>query len=191
MGSLRNIVFNDAVNSSLDRLRSQKGSKYKQKKENRFMTGGVTFEIGTGKLVEGGVQYEISSKIPTEKMTKKGDIKKYFNDVKKIMSGKKVKPVEVKMENIIRSTTINEIKERDYVKCLFFISDDDLFGEAEVAKYLKLASNKKINLDSIKGASTQAGRAAIYASIENTYNHAMQTVSDLIKANETVSNKIK
>lgn len=184
MGSLRDKIFHHAINNALDRLRNELCLQYKLKKEHRFFTGGITYEISPCKLVPGGAQFEISSKIPAEVFIKKGVSEKYFKEVKKVMTSKKKRPANVKMENIIRSTNINERKERDYVKCTYFYKEDELFNDKEIEKILKLANDKKVELSQIKGANTNTGRAVIFSTMDNMYKGASANINDLIKANE-------
>ncbi len=187
MGNLREKIFSYSINKALDSLRLEMCRKYKPKKGNRFFTDDITYEIGVGKFVPGGVQLEISSKIPAEIFDKKGVTDKYFKEVKKIMTSKTKKPEDIKMENIVHSTTTNEIKERDYIKCIYIYEDKELFSDDEVDQIISLAKENKVDLDQIKGANTLAGRAVIYASMENMGKLASESVTDLVQTNaETI-----
>lgn len=192
MGNLRDRIFNRAINDSLDGLRKEMCEKYKPKKENRFFTQGITYEISEAKLVKGGLQFEISSKIPQEILPKKGLNEKYFKNVKELMSAKpKKKPLDVKMENIVRSTNVNEVKERDYVKCVYMYKDSELYTEKDIDKIVAQVAAKTMKLPQTKGITTLPGRAVIYKIQESVYNAGEKNITDLIKSNEEVMKKYK
>jgi len=188
--SLREKVFLSVIQEALDRLRADMCAKYKPKKQNRFFTGSITYELGPGKITQEGVAVEISSKIPTELFTKNAVSEKYFRDVKKIMNSKPKKPASIKMENIIRSTIVNELKERDYVKCAYVYSEKELFTDEEVAQALAKAKGGT-GLSGIKGASTLAGKAVLLVLGENIFNNIRANLTDLIKANEEILKKYR
>jgi hypothetical protein len=163
--------------------------KHTPKKDGRFLVDGITFEISVGKLSSEGISYEISSKIPVEKLPKKGDSEKYFKDVKKLMLSKNKKPADIKMENITHSTNINEIKERNYVKCSYLYKEDELYTDDEVMKMVKEADVNQIDLSKITGVNTLAGKAVIYSINKSMYETASETINDLLKSNsETITN---
>lgn len=189
MGNLREKIFSRAINDSLDRLREEMCHKYKPKKENRFLTGGITYDISAGRLTDEGVQFEISSKIPHEAIPRKGMNIRYFREVRDIMNKSGKKPLDVKMENIIRSTNIHELKERDYVKCIFFYKNSDLYTDDAIDKVVKAVSSGKMELPDIPGVPTLPGRAVIFKIRESVYNGALKNITDMIKANDTVAKK--
>ena len=189
MGGLREKIFHHTINASLVKLRNEMCQQYKPKKEGRFFSEGITYEISECKLTLDGIQIEISSKIPNDIFEKKGLSEKYFKEIKRIMTSKDKKPLDVKMENIIHSTNINEIKERDYVKCTYIYKEDELFSDDEVMKVVKEAGNNNIDLSGITGVNTMAGRAVIYIIGENIFKYVKINANDLVTANiETVKN---
>jgi len=187
--SLREKVFQHVINEAIDRLRIKMCAKYKPKKQNRFLTGSITYELGPGNITQEGVVFEISSKIPTELFQKNAVSEKYFRDVKKIMNAKSKKPASIKMENIVRSTIINELKERDYVKCSYVYSEKELFTDEEVEQALAKAKGGTIDLSGVKGANTPAGNAVLLVLGENIFNKAHANLTDLIMANEETLKK--
>jgi len=189
LGNLREKIFSSAVNESLDRLRGEMCAKHKPKKENRFFTGGITYDISAGKLMDDGIQFEMSSKIPQEIMPQKGMNVKYFREVRDLMNRSGKKPADVRMENIIHSTNIHELKERDYVKCVFFYRNNELYTEDDIARIVKAVSTGKMSLPDITGITTLPGRAVIHKLKESVYNGALKSITDMIKANETVGKK--
>jgi len=186
LGNLRDQIFNSVINGSLERLRSEMCAKYKQKKGNRFFVGGITYEISDGKMLPGGVQLEISSKIPQEILHTKKLSEKYFKEMKKLMASKDKNPADVKMENIIHSTNISEIKERDYVKCTYIYSEKELYTEKGIEKTVKRVQKGEMSLPEIKGVTTLPGRAVLHMLRENIYKGASNNITDLIKSNEAV-----
>jgi hypothetical protein len=150
----------------------------------------LTYEIGIGKLVDGGVQFEISSKIPVEVIQKKGMNVRYFREVRDLMNKGFKKPTDTRMENIIRSTNINEIKERDYVKCLFFYKNSELYNDEEVDRVVKAVSAGKLDISEVgSGVPTLPGRAVIYLINSHVYNVAIKNITDLIKSNDSAIRK--
>ncbi len=191
MGNLRDQIFNGVINGSLERLRGEMGAKYKQKKGNRFFTGGITYEISDGKMLPDGVQFEISSKIPQEVLDTKKLNEKYFKEMKKLMTSKDKSPTDVKMENIIHSTNISEVKERDYIKCTYSYMEKELYTEKDIAKTVKQVQSGEMSLPEIKGVSTLPGRAVLHMLRENIHKGASANIADLIKSNEAVIKNYK
>lgn len=189
MGSLRDQIFYRAINNSLDRLRNEKCLKYKPKKENRFFVNWITYEIGVGRLTPEGVMFEISSKIPSEFFANKGLNPKYFKEVRDIMMKAFKKPQDVKMENIVRSLNINELKERDYVKCVYLFKNEELYTEADIGKIIQAVSAGKMELPDIPGITTVGGKAVIYRMQESIYGAAAKLVAEFIRANDVAMKK--
>lgn len=189
MGNLRDQIFYRAINDSLDRLRNEKCLKYKPKKENRFFVNWITYEIGTGRLTPEGVMFEISSKIPSEFFANKGLNQKYFKEVRDIMMKAFKRPQDVKMENIVRSLNINELKERDYVKCVYLFKNDELYTEADIGKIIQAVSAGKMELPEIPGITTVGGKAVIHRMQESIYGAANKLVTEFIQANDVAMKK--
>lgn len=189
MGHLRDKIFYRNINDALDRLRGEFCAKYKPKKGERFFTNGITYEISGAKLLKDGIQFEISSKIPQEIFDKKGLNQKYFNEVKRLMNSRPKRPADVKMENIIHSTSVSEVKERDYVKCTYLYKESELYTEKDVDRIVKDVLNKTMKLPEIRGITTLPGQAVLYQMNESIYAGASANISDLINSNEDVMKK--
>ena len=189
MGHLRDRIFYRTVNDAIDRVREEYCAKYKPKKENRFFINGITYEISEGKMQKDSIQFEISSKIPQEIFDKKGLNLKYYNEVKKIMNSKPKRPADVKMENIVHSTSVSEIKERDYVKCTYAYKESELYTEKQVDTIVKKVLGKEIKLPEISGVTTIPGQAVLYLLGENVYSGAKTNIDDLVKSNDDVMKK--
>ncbi len=189
MGNLRDQIFYRAINDSLDRLRNEMCLKYKPKKENRFFVNWITYEIGTGRLGPDGIMFEISSKIPSEFFANKGLNPRYFKEVRDIMIKAFKKPHDVKMENIIRSLNINELKERDYVKCVYLFKNEELYTEDDIDKIIRAVTVGKMELPDIPGITTVGGKAVIYRMQESIYSAASRLVAEFIRANDSAIRK--
>ena len=189
MGNLRDKIFYRTVNDAIDALRGEYCAKYKQKKGNRFFINGITYEISEGKLQKETIQFEISSKIPQEIFDDKGINVKYFNEVKKLMNSKPKRPADVKMENIIHSTSINEVKERDYVKCTYIYKESELYSEKEVDSTVKQVLSKKMKLPEISGITTIPGQAVLYLIGTHIGSGAQTNIDDLIQSNDAMMKK--
>ena len=189
MGHLRDKIFYRTVNDAVDKVRDEFCDKYKPKKGNRFFVNGITYEISEGKLQQETIQFEISSKIPGEIFDKKGINLKYFNEVKKLMNSKSKKPADIKMENIIHSTNVNEVKERDYIKCTYIYKESELYSEKEVDSTVKQVLSKNLKIPQIGGITTIPGQAVLYLIGENVHSGAETNINDLIKSNDEVMKK--
>lgn len=191
LGNLRDQIFNGVINGSLESLRGEMGAKYKHKKGNRFFTGGITYEVSDGKMLSDGVQFEISSKIPQEILDTKKLSEKYFKEMKKLMTSKDKSPADVKMENIIHSTNISELKEREYVKCTYVYSEDELYTEKDIAKTVKQVQDGEKSLPEIRGVTTLPGRVVLHMLRESVHQGASTNITDLIESNEAVIKNYK
>ncbi|MBI5636479.1 MAG: hypothetical protein HZA03_00755 [Nitrospinae bacterium] len=189
MGNLRDQIFYRAINDSLDRLRNEMCLKYKPKKENRFFVNWITYELGVGRLTPEGVMFEISSKIPNEFLPVKGGNARYFKEVRDIMMKAFKKPHDVKMENIVRSLNINELKERDYVKCAYLFKNEELYTEEDIDKIIRAVNAGKMELPDTPGITTLGGKAVIYRMQESIYGAAVRLVAEFIKANNMAIKK--
>lgn len=192
MGELRDQLFLQFVNRSLDNVRKEFREKGTLKKDNRFLIKGITYDIGHCSLDEEDYfVFEISSKIPQDLLPKKTKIEKYFNSVVRLVKKGSKKPSEWKMENIIRSTADEEFKERDYVKLLYKYKEKELFNSGDIEKRLKLYQEKKLPLPDIPGIATPGGKIVLVLMEEMMGKFAKQNVDDLIAANETIKKELK
>lgn len=192
MGELRDQLFLEFVNLSLDKVRKEYRENGTAKKDGRFLIKEITYEIGSCSLDdEGFFIFEISSKIPQDLLPKKTRIEKYFNSVVRLIKKGSKKPAIWKMENIIRSTADEEFKERDYVKLLYKYKEKELFGSADIEKRFKLYQEKKLTLPNIPGIATPAGKIVLILVEESMGRLAKQNMADLIAANEAVKKELK
>lgn len=197
MGELKNKIFLQYINESLDRARKKLSRAHAPKKGGRFMIDDITYEIGPCRASNGHYVFEISSKIPREKFpltnvdseTSSKEI--FFDEVTKIMrSSATKKPSEWKMESIVH-TGVEELKERDYVNLSFSYDDAELYTEAELTKKLKRAQEKKIEEPDIPGIVTLAGKLVVTLVSENMERSVMKNVEEFTEANKDVLKRFK
>lgn len=163
--------------------------KYTPKKENRFFVNRITYELGVGHLTREGVVFEISSKIPGELLPNARFDARYFKEVRGIMMKAFKNPQDVRMENIIRSLNINELKERDYVKCIYLFKNEELYTEADIEKIIHAVNAGRMVLPNILGISTLGGKAVIFRVQESIHSAASRLVAAFIKANDAAIKK--
>ena len=166
--------------------------KYQAKKADRFNIKGITYEIGPAIVDNDGIEFEISSKIPQDELTKSMDLDTYFNEVKKLMGRKGKKPFAIDKENIIREMGGDEIKERDYVKLKYHYDESELFETKEIVKRSESMDPKEASsLVEVPGVQTVAGRLVLVAIRDRLKEAARDNMERLIEANEQVRKKIK
>jgi hypothetical protein len=189
MGEVKNQLFLQHISKSLEEVRSEFRNKYTPKKDNRFLVKGITYEIGACHIDSEEYLFEISSKIPQEVLPKKMVIDKYFKEVVKLINKKPKKPIDCKMENIIRSSE-EEIKERDYVKLIYRYKENELYTLEEVEKSLKKYAAKGIPIPDAPGVATPMGKMVLHVLEESVKENIRGNLTDLIDANEAVKKEI-
>lgn len=189
MATLKEQMFQQVANVSLDRLRNELRDKFKPKKDGRFMVKGITYEIGAIKVVPKGLQFEISSKIPQDQLPKRTTIDRYFSQVIKEVSKAKKKPEESKMENIVQNANGKEFKERDYVKLIYVFPETELYKEKEIDRQIQLVQSKKLSVPDFPGVTTLGGKLVLQAVGECIYKGAKDSINALMEANEAVRKK--
>lgn len=189
MGEVKNQLFLQHISKSLEEVRSEFRKKHTPKKDNRFLVKGITYEIGACRIDSDGYLFEISSKIPQEVLPKKMVIDKYFKEVVKLINKTSKKPLDSKMENIIRSSE-EEIKERDYVKLIYRYKENDLYTLEEVEKRLRKYVAKGIPIPDAPGVATPMGKMVLHLLEESVKENIRQNINDLIEANEAIKKEI-
>lgn len=190
MGEVKNQLFLQHISKSLEEVRAEFRKKYTPKKDNRFLINGITYEIGACHIDSDGFLFEISSKIPQEILPKKMGIDKYFKEVVKLINRKPKKPVDCKMENIVKSSE-EEIKERDYVKLVYRYKESELYTPDEVEKKLRKHIAKGIPIPDASGVATPMGKMVLHVLEESIKANTRQNMTDLLDANETIKKEIE
>ena len=193
MHSLKQQMFQQFAGEGLRTLIQECKTIYEPKKEDRFNYNGITYEIGPARIVEDGIEYEISSKIPQDELPEKTGISKYFQAVKRIVGKAKKRPHSIDMENIVRELGANEVKERDYVKLKYRYSPEELYEEEEVLREAEELTKDptKGDLPVVPGLVTVAGRLILSHVRETVMEGTRANVQVLIDANETVRTKMR
>lgn len=193
MPSLKENLFIQFAQEGLSELTEEFRSKYQSKKGDRFNVHGITYEIGTPTISNGPIEFEISSKIPQDELTKAMPLTKYFEAVKSEVKKAPKKPRSIDMENIVRETREEERKERDYVKLTYSYSEKDLYSDRELSKEVeevgKNPGSRKLPV--IPSVPTLAGRLVLLKVRERVRELARQNVETLIQANEEVRRRLR
>ena len=192
MATLKNILFARYAGKALESLVIEMQKKYSEKKGRRFNHDNITYEISRANVIDENIQFEISSKIPQEQLKGNDHMKNYFKEIKKLVTGLKLKPFSVEMENIVLDTNKANEKERDYVKLLYRYPVDDLYSDKEISEKIKTMNSEedKKALQEIKGALTPQGSIALQLVLESTKSFARKNIEQLIDANKQVKSKI-
>jgi len=189
MPTLKEHLFQETISRSLNRLRSEFRDKYKPKKDNRFESHGITYEIGSPLVTREGVVFEISSKIPLDILSSRATKEKYFKAIKDIISKKGKAPLSVDMENIVTSLSLSEKKERDYVKAKYIYSENELYDNSEITKKVDKFKKNPENIPVIPGVTTLFGRLVLQSVEEQIYKKAKENIISFINANEEIRKK--
>jgi len=188
MKTFREEIFRQYASDALQQLNSELREKYEPKKEGRFSFNKITYEIGPVVMIENGLEFEMSSKIPQEEFPEGILLTDYFNAVRDLLSGIGKELIAVDRENIIREINLDEIKERDYVKLKFQYSYHDLYRDEEIMKEAEEIRKhpSKRELPVISNVHTIAGRLVLLYIRERVYESARRNIQALIDTNEQV-----
>jgi hypothetical protein len=188
MATLKQILFNRFAGDGLTQLIGETQRMYTPKKGRRFNHENITYEISRPGVVEGNIEFEISSKIPQDELKGDKNMSSYFNKIKKVLSGTKSKPVSIEMENIVWDSKKETEKERDYVKLLYSYPLNDLYNNKEViARFEKMTINEgSESLPDSLGALTPQGKIVLQMVKETIQNFARENIEQLISANNQV-----
>jgi hypothetical protein len=189
MPTLKEHLFQEYASKSLNRLRSELCNKYKPKKENRFDCNGITYEISPARVTKDGIEFEISSKIPLEQLSRRASKGKYFESVKGIMLKKEKQPSAIDMDNIVTSLSQNEKKERDYVRLTYSYSENELYDSAEIGKKVEKLKKNPDSIPVIAGVTTIFGRLVLLSIEESLYKKAKENILSFINANDEIMEK--
>ena len=188
MSNLKEILFAQLASDGLTNLVEELQNKYKPKKGRRFHHNNITYEISRPGIKENFIEFEISSKIPEDELDSSKDMKSYFQEIKKIVSKGKEKPVSIEMENIVWDSKKDTEKEREYVKLLYQYPLDYLYENKEViSRFKKIkATNDLSSLPDIPGAYTLQGKLVLAMVKEKIMGLARDNVTNLVNANKEV-----
>ena len=188
MANLKQILFSRFAGDGLTQLIGETQKMYTKKKGRRFNHENITYEISRPGIVEGNIEFEISSKIPQDELKGDKNMNSYFKKIKQILSKTKNKPVSIEMENIVWDSKKDTEKERDYVKLLYSYPLDDLYDNKEViAQFEKMTTNEALeSAPGSSGALTPQGKIVLHMVKETIQNFARENIEQLVNANKQV-----
>ena len=188
MSNLKEILFAQLASDGLTNLVEELQNKYKPKKGRRFHHNNITYEISRPGIKENFIEFEISSKIPEDELDSSKDMKSYFQEIKKIVTKGKEKPVSIEMENIVWDSKKDTEKEREYVKLLYQYPLDDLYDNKEViSRFKKIKATSDLSsLPHIPGAYTLQGKLVLAMVKEKIMGLARDNITNLVNANKEV-----
>ena len=190
MGQLKDQLFLEHINKSLTNVRRELGEKHTPKKDSRFLIKGLTYEIGACQVDGDDFSFEISSKIPEDLLFYQKRKEKYFKKVLSILKKGEKKPSHSKMENIVRNTRDEELKERDYVNVTYHYKESSLYTMEDVQKRLKFHYSKNIPLPDVPGIATPGGKMVVILIEEGIAKRAKKLVQELVKANDIAREEV-
>jgi len=172
------------ITESIDAFKA----KYQPKKENRFNFDEITYETSPAKLIDGNLEFEISSKIPQDELLDRNDFDSYFGAIKGVIAPDEKQPIATDMENIIHEVGGEEVKERDYVRLRYRYNFDEVCSNDviadELAKYQQDPSSR--DLPDIANVNTLAGKLVLVLIEEFFSKEATTRMDRLIEANQHV-----
>jgi hypothetical protein len=188
MANLKQILFSRFAGDGLTQLIGETQKMYTKKKGRRFNHENITYEISRPGIVEGNIEFEISSKIPQDELKGDKNMNSYFKKIKQILSKTKNKPVSIEMENIVWDSKKDTEKERDYVKLLYSYPLSDLYDDKEVmARFEKMTTNEALgSVPGSLGALTPQGEIVLHMVEETIQSFARKNIEQLINANKQV-----
>ena len=188
MVNLKQILFSRFAGDGLTQLIEEAQKMYTKKKGRRFNHENITYEISRPGIVEGNIEFEISSKIPQDELKGDKNMNSYFKKIKQILSKTKNKPVSIEMENIVWDSKKDTEKERDYVKLLYSYPLSDLYDDKEVmARFEKMTTNEALgSVPGSLGALTPQGEIVLHMVEETIQSFARKNIEQLINANKQV-----
>ncbi|MDV2502616.1 MAG: hypothetical protein RX318_01500 [bacterium] len=187
MGTLRDQLFQEFAQTGINESIAEFRRKFQVKKGDRFNYKGITYEVGPASVGVDGIEFEISSKIPQDELSKSVTLDEYFKEIKKIMTRQPKKPFSIDKENIIREMGDDEVKERDYVKLRYQFKDEELFKSKALVQQASDMDTKAVaSLPAVPGVQTVAGRLVLLAVRDGLRDAANETMDHLIEANEQV-----
>lgn len=187
MGTLRDQLFQEFAQMGINESIAEFRRKLQVKKGDRFNYKGITYEVGPASVGVDGIEFEISSKIPQDELSKSVTLDEYFKEIKKIMTRQPKKPFSIDKENIIREMGDDEVKERDYVKLRYQFKDKEIFKTKVLVQQASDMDTKAVaSLPVVPGVQTVAGRLVLLAVRDGLRDAANETMDHLIEANEQV-----
>ena len=193
MPTLKGLLFNQFATEGLSALVEEMQSKYTAKKGRRFNHDNITYEISRPALNDNTIEFEISSKIPEDKITTSTAMRSYFQQIKNVLGKGKSQPKLIEMENIVWDSRKETEKKRDYVKLQYRFALDDLFDNNVVAKrHEKVMSGQAgPSIPDSPSTITKAGNVVLAVVRENMHQFGKDSLIKLMDANKQIKVSLK
>ncbi len=193
MSSLKGLLFSQFASDGLNGLIEEMQSKYAPKKGRRFHHNNITYEVSRPVLKDNHVEFEVSSKIPEDKLESPTAMKTYFEKIEKILSTGENQPESIQMENIVWDSKMETEKERDYVKLVYKYPLDDLFDTQEIMKKHeeKSTGGNSEDIPKAPSAFTSQGNMVLNMVQKKIQEKGRENLGKLIDANDKVQSKLK
>ncbi len=188
MSNFREQLFQQFASQGIAVSIGEFKSKYQPKKENRFNVEGITYETSPARLSDGGMEFEISSKIPQDELVDRHDFESYFSAIKDRLVNEGRQPIAMDMENIVQDVGGEEAKERDYVRLRYQYSFDEVCDNEVIgAETAKLQQDPTARpLPEVPNVNTLAGKVVLICIEDFFRKEATARMERLIEANQQV-----
>jgi len=185
MSSLREILFQRFASEGRKRAVEEFQKAYDPKKGDRFNSKGITYELGQISVDQGGIEYEISSKIPMEDLQGAEDLSDYFEAVKVKTSKKGKVIVHAGVDDVVQKVGEQEVKKRDYVRLRYKYGFEEMYDDAAIQKEAEaiISGKTKKKLPEIPGVITIPGRLVLLAVADSVYAKAKEDMHSFMEAN--------
>ena len=193
MPTLKGLLFNQFATEGLSALVEEMQSKYTAKKGRRFNHDNITYEISRPALNDNTIEFEISSKIPEDKIKTSTAMRSYFQQIKNVLGKGKSQPELIEMENIVWDSRKETEKKRDYVKLQYRFPLDDLFDNKVVAKRHEqvMSGQADPSVPDSPSTFTKAGSVVLAVVRENMHQFGKDSLIKLMDANKKVKVSLK
>jgi hypothetical protein len=192
MANFRQQLFLEFASKGLGTSVEVFKEKYQPKKENRFNVEGITYEIGSPRLRENCIEFEISSKVPQDELTDRNDFDEYFAAIKEVLAVDAKQPEEIDMDNIVQDLGGEETKERDYVRLVYRYQFDEMYTNEDIAaaieRYQQHLEDRE--LPEVPNVNTTAGRVLLLCVEDFMQQQSAERMERLIEANQEVRQKL-
>jgi hypothetical protein len=188
MANLRQFLFKKYASEGRDKVVLELKGLYEPKKGDRFHISGITYEIGQVVLIDDGIEFEISSKIPLDEVAGQEGARNFFEAVKKIVLDSPKDPDYAGMDDIVHKMGEREVKKRDYVRLRYRYTSSELYDEQKIIREVEEIKRGESSREilPIPGIASIAGQLVLMNLKESAYEYIKQNMIRLIEANERV-----
>lgn len=188
MSTFRQQLFHQFASQGLAASIKAFNEQYQPKKDNRFNSDGITYEIGPARLNEDTISFEISSKIPQDELDEREDFDSYFAAIKDSLKHDAKQPTAADMDSIVQEVGGEETKERDYVRLSYCYAFHEMYSDAaisaEIARVRQDPTARPV--PEITNVNTLAGRVVLLCVEDFMCQEATTRMQRLIEANQEI-----